>query len=51
MNPLKKSNKIPEMDSLLDHEQLDDSALKLEIWENEGGAIVQTNVRNENKEK
>ena len=39
------------MESLPVQEPEDDSELKLEIWENEGGAIAQSNVRNDRKQE
>ena len=51
MNHSKKSKKTPNMESSPTREHKDDSALKLEIWENEGGAIAQSNVRNDRKQE
>jgi len=51
MNPSKKHKKTSKMELLPNNEPEEDLDLKLENWENEGGAIVQSKKRNGSKEK
>ena len=51
MNSSKPNKSTSKNNSLSNDESDDDSSLKLEIWENEGGAIDQTNVEHKGKEE
>lgn len=51
MDPSKPNKNSFEKETLSNDEPEGDSTLKLEIWENEGGAIDQSNIDHQSKEE